>query len=46
LVTVPADSKSFVDGAVTRKTTYYYRVAAVNGNGASNYTSAVKAYVK
>jgi hypothetical protein len=46
LVTVPAGSTSFVDGAVTRKTTYYYRVAATNANGNSNYSNVVQAYVK
>lgn len=46
LVTVPAGSASFVDGAVTRKTTYYYRVAATNANGKSNYSNVVQAYVK
>jgi hypothetical protein len=46
LVSVPANSSSFVDGAVTRKTTYYYRVAASNANGTSSYSNVVKAYVK
>lgn len=46
LVTVPAGSTSFVDGAVSRKTTYYYRVAATNANGLSKYSNVVKAYVK
>jgi hypothetical protein len=46
LVTVPAGSTSFVDGAVTRKTTYFYRVAATNANGASSTSNVVKAYVK
>lgn len=46
LVTVPANSSSFADGAVTRKTYYYYRVAAVNANGTSSYSDVVRAYVK
>jgi hypothetical protein len=46
LVTVPGGSASFVDGAVTRKTTYYYRVAATNANGNSKYSNVVQAYVK
>lgn len=46
LVTVPAGNASFVDGAVTRKTTYYYRVAATNANGTSKYSNVTKAYVK
>ena len=46
LVSVPANSSSFVDGAVSRKTTYYYRVAAANANGTSDYSSVVSAYVK
>ena len=46
LVSVPGNNGSFVDGAVTRKTTYYYRVAAVNANGTSSYSNVVKAYVK
>jgi hypothetical protein len=46
LVTVPAENASFVDGAVTRKTTYYYRVAATNANGTSKYSNVTKAYVK
>lgn len=46
LVTVPAGSASFADGAVTRKTTYYYRVAATNANGTSGYSNTIQAYVK
>lgn len=46
LVSVPAGSTSFVDGAVNRKTAYYYRVAAVNANGTSSYSNVVRAYVK
>lgn len=46
LVTVPAGSASFVDGAVTRKTSYYYRVAATGPNGTSKYSNVIKAYVK
>ena len=46
LVTVPSDTSSFVDGAVSRKTTYYYRVKASNANGTSNYSNVVSAYVK
>ena len=39
-------TSSFVDGSVSRKTTYYYRVKAVNANGASSYSNVVSAYVK
>ncbi|HET8774931.1 MAG TPA: fibronectin type III domain-containing protein, partial [Thermoanaerobaculia bacterium] len=46
LVTVPAGSASFADATVKRKTTYYYRVAATNANGASGYSNTIKAYVK
>lgn len=46
LATVPAGSTSFVDGAVERKATYYYRVAAVNANGTSSYSNVASAYIK
>lgn len=46
LVSVPTDSHSFIDGAVSRKTTYYYRVQASNANGTSSYSNVVSAYVK
>ena len=46
LVSVPSNSSSFVDGAVSRKTTYYYRVKASNANGTSSYSNVVSAYVK
>ncbi|HEX7831507.1 MAG TPA: hypothetical protein VF787_17760 [Thermoanaerobaculia bacterium] len=46
LASVPANSSSFADGAVTRKTTYYYRVKATNANGASGYSNVISAYVK
>jgi len=41
-----ATGSSYTDGAVARKTTYYYRVKAVNANGASSYSNVVSAYVK
>jgi hypothetical protein len=46
LVSVPSNSSSFVDGAVSRKTTYYYRVKASNSNGTSTYSNVSSAYVK
>jgi len=46
LVSVPANTTSFGDGAVNRKTTYYYRVRAANANGSSANTSVVSATVK
>jgi hypothetical protein len=46
LVTVPANATSFVDGAVTRKTTYYYRVKSNNANGSSANSNVSSAYVK
>jgi hypothetical protein len=46
LVSVPANSSSFTDGAVSRKTTYFYRVKASNANGTSSYSNVVSAYVK
>jgi hypothetical protein len=46
LVSVPSNSSSFVDGAVTRKTTYYYRTKAANANGTSAYSNVIRAYVK
>lgn len=46
LVSVPANATSFVDGAVSRKSTYYYRVRASNANGGSSYSNVVRAYVK
>jgi hypothetical protein len=46
LVSVPANATSFVDGAVSRKTTYYYRVRAANANGTSSFSNVVSAYVK
>jgi hypothetical protein len=39
-------ASNYVDGAVSRKTNYYYRVKAVNANGASQYSNVVRAYVK
>ena len=44
--TTNANGSNFVDGSVTRKKTYFYRVKAVNGNGASAFSSVVSAYVK
>ncbi|HEX9982009.1 MAG TPA: hypothetical protein VGF69_01975 [Thermoanaerobaculia bacterium] len=44
VVTTP--NSSYVDGTVARRTTYYYRVKAVNANGASSYSNVVRAYVK
>jgi len=41
-----AGGSSYVDGSVARKTTYYYRVRAVNANGTSSYSNVVRAYVK
>ena len=41
-----ANGTSFVDSAVTRKKTYFYRVKAVNAQGASAYSSVISAYVK
>lgn len=46
LVTVPSNSSSFVDGAASPKTTYYYRVKASNANGTSSDSNVVSAYVK
>lgn len=45
IATVSANSSSFVDTAVSRRTKYYYRVKAVNAQGESTFTS-VSAYVK
>ena len=39
-------SNGFVDGSVTRKKTYFYRVKATSANGASSYSNVVRAYVK
>jgi hypothetical protein len=41
-----ANGNSFVDTSVTRKKTYFYRVKAVNAQGASAFSSVVSAYVK
>lgn len=46
LVSVPSNNTSFVDGAVSRKTTYYYRTKAANANGTSTYSNIIRAYVK
>ncbi|HYC94045.1 MAG TPA: hypothetical protein VEO54_32905 [Thermoanaerobaculia bacterium] len=46
LVSVPGNTSSVVDSAVSRKTTYYYRVKASNANGTSSYSNVVSAYVK
>ena len=43
---VTTSNSSYIDGSVTRKTTYYYRVKAVNANGSSSYSNVVRAYVK
>jgi hypothetical protein len=46
LVTVPASSTSYVDVTTARKTTYFYRVAAVNGVGEGAPSSEVSAKTK
>ncbi|HYK04748.1 MAG TPA: hypothetical protein VE974_23550 [Thermoanaerobaculia bacterium] len=43
---VTTSNSSYIDGSVSRKTTYYYRVKAVNANGSSSYSNVVSAYVK
>jgi hypothetical protein len=43
---VTTSNSNYIDGAVSRKTTYYYRVKAVNANGSSSYSNVVSAYVK
>jgi hypothetical protein len=43
---VTTSNSNYIDGAVSRKTNYYYRVKAVNANGASSYSNVVRAYVK
>jgi hypothetical protein len=43
---VTTSNSNYIDGAVSRKTLYYYRVKAVNANGSSSYSNVVGAYVK
>jgi hypothetical protein len=43
---VTTSNSNYIDGAVSRKSTYYYRVKAVNANGSSSYSNVVSAYVK
>ncbi len=43
---VTTSNPNYIDGSVTRKTNYYYRVKAANANGSSSYSNVVRAYVK
>jgi hypothetical protein len=43
---VTTSNSSYLDGSVSRRTTYYYRVRAVNANGSSSYSNVARAYVK
>lgn len=46
IASVSANSTGFVDTTVARKKTYFYRVKALNAQGASAFTNVVSAYVK
>jgi hypothetical protein len=46
LASAAGNSTSIIDGAVARKTTYYYRTKATNANGASSYSNVVRVFVK
>lgn len=41
VATLGADARSFADGSVTARTTYYYRVRAYNSAGASAYSNTI-----
>lgn len=45
IATLTSNTNSYADTSVTRKTTYFYRVKAVNAQGSST-SSVVRAYVK
>jgi hypothetical protein len=44
--TVAANVKAYTDRTVGRKTTYYYRVRAVNQGSYSDYSNTISAGVK
>jgi hypothetical protein len=46
IATVPADSTSYVDTTVVKKTTYFYRVRAASGAARSAYTNVASVRVK
>lgn len=46
VATVGVNATAYSDKQVQRKTTYYYRVRAVNGNGASAYSNTASVRVK
>jgi hypothetical protein len=41
-----ANTTSYIDWNVPNRTTYYYRLRATNGNGASAYSNTAKATIK
>ena len=45
IATLASNTTHFADTTVTRKSTYFYRVKAVNGQGGA-YSNTVRAYVK
>ena len=40
IATLGADTRSYTDGSVSSKATYYYRVAAYNSSGSSSYSNS------
>lgn len=46
IASVPAGSNAFVDAAVVRKTTYFYRVRSVRNGSVSGYSNVASIYVK
>lgn len=46
LATLAADTTTFVDATVARRTTYWYRVRAVNAAGSSGYSGTVSVTTK
>lgn len=46
LVTLGANTTSFTDTTAAKKTIYFYRVRAVNANGASAWSNSARAYTK
>ncbi|MFN2599017.1 MAG: hypothetical protein ABR563_17735 [Pyrinomonadaceae bacterium] len=46
IAALPADTTSYADATVVRKTTYYYRVRAANAAGKSGYSNITSARAK
>jgi hypothetical protein len=46
IATVAANTRSYTDNTVFRKTTYFYRVRAANAGGKSNYSNVTSVKTK